>query len=178
MTRLPQHSVEPSASFQALDIHDHSPAPTPTTPEAKDIEFERTHANSGKSPAIFDDTHPRDLSVGATIETTKELNSIESVSRINVNEARAQNGEIRPGSELTWLNGPNLAGNLLSFVTPRLRDSDALRPEKHGVLLERLTDSLSAAPEGSASREGVAILKLELQRLILLRQNHNGLIKG
>ncbi|WP_407175526.1 hypothetical protein [Bradyrhizobium sp. STM 3562] len=116
--------------------------------------------------------------VDATIETALELSSIDAVSRINLDEARAPPGQIEPGSELAWLNGPNLAHSLLSFVTPRLRHSHVLRPEQHGLLLERLVDTLSAAPEDLAAREGAALLQLELQQLILFRQSHNGLIKG
>ncbi|OKO79012.1 MULTISPECIES: hypothetical protein [unclassified Bradyrhizobium] len=178
MTRLPQRSVEPWASFRGPNVDNHTPTTTPTIPKAEGSEIERTHANGGKSHTIFQDTDQQDVAVGATIETALELNSVHPVSRINVNEARTQIGEIKPGPEIACLNGPTLADNLLSFVTPRLRHSDVLRPEKQGVLLERLADALSAAPDGWASREDMEILQLELRRLILLRQNHNGLIKG
>ncbi|MGL3104819.1 hypothetical protein [Bradyrhizobium sp. BR 1432] len=176
MTRLPEHSLEPGASFQGLNVDDHPPAITPATARAKEPELERTHANGGKSFAIFQDAPPQDLPVVSAIETALDLNSIDPVSRVNANEARGQIGEIKPGSELAWLNGPSLADNLLSFVTPRLCHSDVLRPEKQGILLERLADTLSA--ESSVSREDLAILQLELRRLILFRQNHNSLIKG
>ncbi|WP_027554639.1 hypothetical protein [Bradyrhizobium sp. Cp5.3] len=178
MTRLPQHSVAPGASFQGLTVDDHLPAASPTIPQANGPEIEGKHANGGQSYTIFRDSAPQDRPVGATVETELALNSIDGVSRINVNEAQAQFGEVRAGSELAWLNGPTLAENLLSFVTPRLRDSGILRPEKHGLLLERLADALSTMPEAPASREGIAILQRELRQLILLRQNKNGLIKG
>ncbi|MCA1455135.1 hypothetical protein I6F35_18175 [Bradyrhizobium sp. BRP22] len=179
MTRLPQHSVESGTSLRGLHVDDHAPAITTTSPQSDSIEIERTPANGGKShKSIFRDTPAQDPAVGATIETALELNSIDAVSRINPNEARTQVSEIDPGSELAWPNGPNLASSLLSFVMPRLRHSDVLRPEKHGLLLARLADALSASPEDSQSREGIGIVQQELRRLVLLRQNHNGLIKG
>ncbi|MDF0522227.1 hypothetical protein GPL17_33955 [Bradyrhizobium yuanmingense] len=178
MTRLPQHSLEPGASFQRLNVDDPPPAITPTTARAEEAEIERTHANGGKSFAILEDGPPQDLPVVSAIETSFELGPIDPVSPIKANEARVQIGKFEPGSEFAWLNGPSLADNLLAFVTPRLCHSDVLRPEKQGILLERLADTLSAAPESSVSRENFAILQSELRRLILLRQNHNGLIKG
>ncbi|GGI27780.1 MULTISPECIES: hypothetical protein [Bradyrhizobium] len=178
MTRLSEHSLEPGASFEELKVDDNPPAITPATARATESAIERTHANGGKSFAIFQDDPPQDLPVVSAIVTALDLTSIDPVSRVNVNEARGEIGEIKPGSELAWLNGPSLADNLLSFVTPRLFHSHVLRPEKQGILLERLADTLSAAPESSVSREDLAIVQLELRRLILLRQNDNGLIKG
>ncbi len=179
MTRLPPNFVEPGTSFQGPHVDRHASAITPVNSRAKSIGIDRTRGNDDRShTAISRHSDALDRLVDATIETALELSSIDAVSRINLDEARAPPGQIEPGSELAWLNGPNLAHSLLSFVTPRLRHSHVLRPEQHGLLLERLVDTLSAAPEDLAAREGAALLQLELQQLILFRQSHNGLIKG
>ncbi|MGV7213420.1 hypothetical protein [Bradyrhizobium sp. UFLA05-112] len=178
MTRLSQHSVAPGASFQGLTVDDHLPAASPTIRQAKGTELKGTHANSGQSYKTFQDSPPQVRLVDATVETALELHSIDRVSRINVNEAQVQSGEIKSGSELAWLTGPSLAENLLSFVTPRLRDTGVLRPEKHSLLVQGLADALSTVPEAPMAREGIAILQMELRHLILLRQNKNGLIEG
>ncbi|SDG85554.1 hypothetical protein SAMN05216338_1003216 [Bradyrhizobium sp. Rc2d] len=178
MTRLPPNPVEPGTSFQEPNVDHHASAITPVNSRAKSIGIDRTRGNDDKSHTSIS-RHSDVLDrLDATIESALELSSIDAVSRINFDEARAPPGQIEPGSELAWLNEPNLAHSLLSFVTPRLRHSHVLRPEQHGLLLERLADTLSAAPEDLVPREGAALLQLELQRLILLRQSHNGLIKG
>ncbi|MDA9496252.1 hypothetical protein [Bradyrhizobium sp. CCBAU 11357] len=175
MTRLPPNPVEPGTSFQEPNVDHHASAITPVNSRAKSIGIDRTRGNDDKSHTSID---VLDRLVDASIESALELSSIDAVSRINLDEARAPPRQIEPGSELAWLNEPNLAHCLLSFVTPRLRHSHVLRPEQHGLLLERLADSLSAAPADLVPREGAALLQLELQRLILLRQSHNSLIKG
>ncbi|MFB9262265.1 hypothetical protein ACFFWD_03625 [Bradyrhizobium erythrophlei] len=178
MARLPQYPVERSTAFQRFDVDDHPSAITPTIPQADNTEIEGAHANHGKEPTfVWSDTQARDLPVDATIEA-EEVDDIDAISRINSTETRAQIKEIDPGSALAWLDGPNLARSLLSFVTPRLRHPDVLRAEKHGILLEHLADVLSAAPDDSVSREGIPIVQQQLRRLILLRQNQNSLIKG
>ncbi|MGY4627371.1 hypothetical protein [Bradyrhizobium sp. USDA 4486] len=179
MTRLPPNPVKPGTSFQEPNVDHHASAITPVSPRGKSIGIDRTRGNDNKShTSISRHSDVLDPLVDATIESALELSSIDAVSRVNLDEARAPPGQVEPGSELAWLNEPNLAHGLLSFVTPRLRHSHVLRPEQHGLLLERLADTLSAAPEDLVSREGAALLQLELQRLILLRQSHNGLIKG
>ncbi|SFJ63364.1 hypothetical protein SAMN05216525_13051 [Bradyrhizobium sp. Gha] len=180
MTRLPPNPLEPGTSFQEPNVDHHASDNTPANSRAKSIWIDRTRGNDNKShTSNSHHSHVLDLLVDTTIESALELSSIDAVSRINLDEARAPPGQVEPGSELAWLNQPNLAHSLLSFVTPRLRHSHVLRPEQHGLLLERLADTLSAAPPTDlASREGAALLQLELQRLILLRQSHNGLIKG
>ncbi|SFN79880.1 hypothetical protein SAMN05216573_1224 [Bradyrhizobium sp. Rc3b] len=179
MTGLPPNPVEPGTSFQEPNVDHHASVNTPANSRAKSIEIDRTRGIDNKShTSISRHSDMPDRLVDTTIESALELSSIDAVSRINLDEAPARPDQIEPGSELAWLNEPNLAHSLLSFVTPRLRHSHVLRPEQHGLLLERLADTLSAAPEDLVSREGAALLQLELQRLILLRQSHNGLIKG
>lgn len=178
MTRLPQHSLAPGASFEGITVEDHLPTASPRIPQAQATEIKGTHANSAQSYTNFQDSPPQDRLVDATVATALELHSIDRVSRINVNEAQVGSGEIKSGSELDWLNGPTLAQSLLSFVTPRLRDSGVLRPETHGLVLERLADALSTVPDAPVRREGLAILQVELRQLTLIRQNKNGLIKG
>jgi len=179
MTRLPPNPIEPGTSFQGPNVDHHASVIMPVNSRVKSIGTDRTRGNDDNShTSISRHSDAPDRLVDATIESALELSSIDAVSRINLDEARALPDQIEPGSELAWLNGPNLAHSLLSFVTPRLRHSHVLRPEQHGLLLERLADTLSAAPEDLVAREGAALLQLELQRLILLRQSHNGLIKG
>ncbi|MGY3533051.1 MULTISPECIES: hypothetical protein [Bradyrhizobium] len=179
MTRLPPNSVEPGPSFEGPNVDHHASAITPVNSRAKSIGIDRTRGNDDRSHgAISQHNDAPDRLVEGTIDSALELGSINAISRVNLDEARAQPGQIEPGSELAWLKGPNLAHSLLSFVTPRLRHSHVLRPEQHGPLLERLANTLSAAPEDLMAREGATLLQLELQRLILLRQSHNGLIKG
>ncbi|WIW50373.1 hypothetical protein ML401_35085 (plasmid) [Bradyrhizobium sp. 62B] len=178
MTRLPQHALGPGASFQRLNVDDQPPTITPTTARGTETEIERTHASGGQSFEVLQDGRLEDLLGASTIETALELNSIHPVSRIAAQEAPGKIGRIEPGSALGWLNGTNLAGNLLSFVAPRLCHSDVLRPDTQGLLLERLAETLSAVPENLVPREDIAILQSELRRLTLLRQNQNGLIKG
>ncbi|WP_025038808.1 hypothetical protein [Bradyrhizobium sp. DOA9] len=178
MTRLPPNPVMPGTSFQEPNVDHHASAITPVSSRGKSIGIDRTRGNDNKShTSISRHSDVLDPLVDATIESALKLSSIDAVSRVNLDEARAPPGQIEPGSELAWLNEPNLVHSLLTFVTPRLRHS-VLRPEQHGLLLERLADTLSAAPDDLVSREGAALLQLELQRLILLRQSHNGLIKG
>ncbi|WP_164935797.1 hypothetical protein [Bradyrhizobium nanningense] len=38
-----------------------------------------------------------------------ELSSINAISRVDLDEARARPGQIEAGSEFAWLNGANLA---------------------------------------------------------------------
>ncbi|MVT70981.1 hypothetical protein GPL21_38720 [Bradyrhizobium pachyrhizi] len=179
MTSLPPNAVEPGTSFQGPNVDNHASAITPDNSRAKSIGVDRTGGNDDKShSAISRHDDAPDRLVEATIDSALELGSINAISRVNLDEARAQPGQIEPGSELAWLNGPNLAHSLLSFVTPRLRHSHVLRPDQQAPLLERLANTLSGAPEDLLAREGAALLQLELQRLILLRQSHNGLIKG
>ncbi|WP_050403004.1 MULTISPECIES: hypothetical protein [Bradyrhizobium] len=179
MTRLPPNPVESGTSFQGPNVDHHASGITPGSSRARSIGIDRTRGNDDKSrSALRRHSEAPDHLVEATIDSALELSSINAISRVNLDEARAKPGQIEPGSELAWLNGPNLAHSLLSFVTPRLRHSHVLRPEQHGPLLERLANTLSAAPEDLVAREGAALLQLELQRLILLRQSHNGLIKG
>ncbi|MGY4157795.1 hypothetical protein ACVINW_003637 [Bradyrhizobium sp. USDA 4461] len=179
MTRLPQRSVELGTAFQGINNEHHAPVVTPATPQASDIGFDKIHGKGGKGhTSVVQDRAAQDRLAANTIDNALELKSIDPISRINPTDATEHADKIGTNSELAWLNGPNLADSLLSFVTPRLRHSHVVRPEQHGLLLERLADALSAAPEGSVAREGAAVLRLELRRLILLRQNHNGLIQG
>ncbi|WP_141342526.1 hypothetical protein [Bradyrhizobium sp. USDA 3458] len=178
MTRLPQRSVELGTAFQGIN-NEHAPVVAPATPQASGIGIDKVHGKGGNAhTSVIQDRAAQERLAGNTIDNALELKSIDPISRINPTEATEHADKIGTNSELAWLNGPNLADSLLSFVTPRLRHSHVVRPEQHGLLLERLADALSAAPEGSVAREGAALLRLELRRLILLRQNHNGLIQG
>ncbi|MCP1838971.1 hypothetical protein ACVIHI_008110 [Bradyrhizobium sp. USDA 4524] len=179
MTRLPQRSVELGTAFQGINNEHHAPAVAPATPQASGIGIDKVHGKGGNAhTSVVQDRAAQERLAANTIDNALELKSIDPISRINPTDATEHADKIGTNSELAWLNGPNLADSLLSFVTPRLRHSHVVRPEQHGLLLERLADALSAAPEGSVAREGAALLRLELRRLILLRQNHNGLIQG
>ncbi|MBB4382592.1 hypothetical protein [Bradyrhizobium sp. SBR1B] len=177
MTRLPPNPVKPGTPFQEPNVDHHATSMTQVNSRAKSIGIDRTRGNDNSHPSISRHSDVPDRLVDATVESTLQLSSIDAVSSIKLDEAGAL-PRSDPGSELAWSNELNLANSLLSFVTPRLRHSHVLRPEQHGLLLERLADKLSASAEDLVSREGAALLRLELQRLILLRQSHNGLIKG
>ena len=122
--------------------------------------------------------HHKRAPIDAASEAALEVKSIDAISRVSLFESGAGANEMEPRAVLAWLYGPNLSNGLLSFVVPRLRHPDVLRPDKHGVLLERLTQTLEAAPDDKMARECLAILQQELRRLLLLRQNQNSLIKG
>ncbi|WOH52875.1 MULTISPECIES: hypothetical protein [Bradyrhizobium] len=175
MTKLPQHPVGLGTSSQRLNTHDHEPANKPALPQVHNLGIHGTDGGGEKRHgSVWPDTEAPDL----PIEAALEVNDINAVSRVSLNERRVRIAEIDPRAALASLYGRNLATGLLSFVTPRLRDPDVLRAEKHGVLLERLADRLCAEPEASAAREGTEALQQELRRLILLRQNQNSLIGG
>ncbi|MFH0301646.1 hypothetical protein AAFX91_31430 [Bradyrhizobium sp. 31Argb] len=175
MTKLPQHPVGFGTSSQRLNTQDHEPANKPALPQVHHLEIDRTDGGGeNRHGSIWPDTEAPDLSIEASLE----VDDIDAVSRVSLNERRVPIAEIDPRAALASLYGRNLATGLLSFVTPRLRDPDVLRAEKHGVLLERLADRLWAGAENSVAREGIDALQQELRRLILLRQNQNSLIKG
>ncbi|VIO69210.1 hypothetical protein [Bradyrhizobium ivorense] len=178
MTRLPQRSVEPGIAFQGINNEHHAPVIDPATPRASSIGIDKVHGNGKGHTSVVQQRETQERLAASTIDNALELKSIDPISRINPTDATEHAGRIETSSELAWLKGANLAHSLLSFVTPRLRHSHVVRPEQHGLLLERLADALSAAPEGSVAGEGAALLRLELRRLILLRQNHNSLIQG
>ncbi|WFU14799.1 hypothetical protein [Bradyrhizobium sp. CB3481] len=175
MTKLPQHPVGVGTSSQRLNTHDHEPTNKPALPQVHNLEIDGTDGGREKwYGSIWPDTETPDL----PIEAALEVNDVDAVSRVSLNEGRVRIAEIDPRAALASFYGRNLATGLLSFVTPRLRDPDVLRAEKHGVLLERLADRLWAGPEDPVAREGIDALRQELRRLILLRQNQNSLIKG
>ncbi|KRR17660.1 hypothetical protein CQ14_36935 [Bradyrhizobium lablabi] len=172
MTKLPQHPVGLGTSSQRLNTHDHEPANRPALPQVHNLEIDGTDGGGEKRHgSVWPDTEAPDL----PIEAALDVNDIDAVSRVSLNERRVRIAELDPRAALASLYGRNLATGLLSFVTPRLRDPDVLRAEKHSVLLERLADRLRAGPEDSA-HEGTDALQQELRRLILLRQNQNSLI--
>ncbi|OAF03742.1 hypothetical protein AYJ54_24670 [Bradyrhizobium centrolobii] len=179
MTKMPQHAVGPGTSLHRFDIDDSVPAIEPSVRRVNNMEVDGAHANGGKTKAsTWWDTHTQDLRDGAAIEAVPEVPRIEAVTRVGLNETRAGTNEIDRAQLASPLYGDNLARGLLSFVTPHLRHPEVLCAEKHGVLLERLADVLSAATEGTVAREGIVVLQQELGWLIQLRQNRNSLIKG
>ncbi|MTV18298.1 MULTISPECIES: hypothetical protein [Bradyrhizobium] len=177
MTRLPQRSVEPG-TFQRINNEHHAPVIAPATPQASSIGIDKVYGNGKGYTSVVQQPEAQERLAASTIDDALALKSIDPISRINPTDATEHAGKSETSAELTWLKGPNLAHSLLSFVTPRLRHSHVVRPEQHVLLLERLADALSAAPEGSVAADGAALLRLELRRLILLRQNHNSLVPG
>lgn len=118
------------------------------------------------------------MSRDGEIETKLEVNALDAVPAVGLN-AMQPHLEMAPRAALASSPyGSNLAHGLLSFVTPHLAHPDVLSAGQHDVLLERLTRTLSAAPEDLIFHGGIAILNDELRPLILLRQNRNSLIKG
>ncbi|MCC8938841.1 hypothetical protein H8A97_28030 [Bradyrhizobium sp. Arg62] len=178
MARLPQHPVGPGTLSQGLNAGDHAPNIGPTTPKAANIEVEVARQDGGTKRASWRDAPAHDLPIDGATEAALEVNSIDAVSRVTFFDRSVEANEIDPRAALASLYGQNLSHGLLSFVVPRLRHPDVLRADKHGALLERLTQTLEAAPDDKTAREGLAILQQELRRLVLLRQNQNSLIKG
>ncbi|NOJ50166.1 hypothetical protein [Bradyrhizobium archetypum] len=175
MTKLPPHPVGLGTSSQRLNTHDHEPANKPAVLQVHNLEIHGTDGDGAKRHgSVWPDTEAPDL----PIEAALDVNDIDAVSRVSLNDRRVRIAELDPRAALASLYGRNLATGLLSFVTPRLRDPDVLRAEKHGVLLERLAGRLQAGREDSAVRDGIDALQQELRRLLLLRQNQNSLIKG
>ncbi|KYK43871.1 hypothetical protein A1D31_37725 [Bradyrhizobium liaoningense] len=178
MARLPQHAVGPGASSQGLDAGQHAPVIGSSPSQGDKIELGGAHADGGAKRASWRDASTHDLPIDGASEAALEVNSVGAISRVALFESEAGANEVDPRAILASLYGPNLSRGLLSFVVPRLRHPDVLRADKHGVLLERLTRMLEATPEDKTARECLAILQLELRRLLMLRQNQNSLIKG
>lgn len=177
MVKLPSHPVGPGTSPQRFNIDDRESTIEPSIRQAIDRQINGAHSHGDKKPAsIGRETHTRDLPLA--INGVPEVGGVDAITRVSPNEFRARINVVNPRAELVPLDGHNLAQEQLSFVTPRLRYPDVLRAEKHCVLLQGLVDTLAAAPEDLVSRDGVAVLKDELRRLILLRQNRNSLIEG
>ncbi|MEX2697514.1 hypothetical protein [Rhizobium mongolense] len=175
MIKLPSYPIGPGTSSHRFNIDDREPTIEPSIRQAINKQINGAHSNDDKKHAsIGRETHTRDLRLA--INGVPEVGSIDAVTRVSPNEMRARINVVNPRAELLPLYGHNLAQ--LSFVTPRLRYPDVLRTEKHCVLLQGLVDTLSAAPEDLVSRDGIAVLRHELLRLILLRQNRTSLIEG
>ncbi|MDD1521627.1 MULTISPECIES: hypothetical protein [Bradyrhizobium] len=178
MARLPQHSVGPGTGSQGLDAGQHAPVIGSSPSRGDKLELEGAHADSGAKRASWRDTVSHDLPIDVASEATLEVSSVGAISRVTLFESEAGANELDPRAVLALLYGPNLSRGLLSFVVPRLRHPDVLRADKHGALLERLTRTLEATPDDNTARECLVILQQELQRLLMLRQNQNSLIKG
>ncbi|WP_407185414.1 hypothetical protein [Bradyrhizobium centrosematis] len=178
MARLPQHPVGPGTSSQGLDAGQHAPVNGSPTPQGNRPEVGGIHADGGTKRASWRIPTAHDLTIDDASEAALEVNSVGAISRVALFESETGADEIDPRAILASLYGPSLSRGLLSFVVPRLRHPDVLRADKHGALLERLTRMLEATPEDKTAREGLAILRQELQRLLMLRQNQNSLIKG
>ncbi|MGY3622255.1 hypothetical protein [Bradyrhizobium sp. USDA 10063] len=178
MAILPRRPDGARISSQSLDIDDRAPVIGPAIRQASGMELDGARTNGDKKDAsIWRKTDTQALPPDVVIEVVK-ANDIDAVTRVSLDKMRTRPDEIDPGAALGWLYSCNLANGLLSFVTPRLRHPHELLAEKHAVVLERLADALSGAPEDSVRREGIVVLQQELRRLILLRQNRNSLVKG
>lgn len=178
MARLPQQPVGPGTSSQGFNAGEQAPSIGSTSPKADNIEAGGAHADGGTKQASWRDVPSQDLPMDPASEAALEVNSIDAVSRITFFESGTGASGVDPRAVLVSLYGHNLSHGLLSFVTPRLRHPDVLRADKHGALLERLTQTLEGAPDDKTACECLAILQQELRRLLLLRQNQNSLIKG
>ena len=178
MARLPQNSVGPGNSSQGLDAGQHAPVIGSPPSRGDKLEVGGAHADSGTKRASWQDAASYDRPIDGASEAALGVDSVGAISRVTLFESEAGANEVDARARLASLYGPNLSRGLLSFVVPRLRHPDVLRADKHGVLLERLTRTLEATPEDKTARECLAILQQELQRLLMLRQNQNSLIKG
>lgn len=178
MARLPQSPVGSGTSSQGFDAGEHVPVTAPSIPKADHIEVAGAHAGGGTKQASWRDAPAQDPTIDPSSGAALEVGSINAISRVTLFEEPAGANEIDPRAVLASLYGHNLSHGLLSFVIPRLRHPDVLRADRHGALLERLTRTLEAAPDDKTAGECLAILRQELQRFLLLRQNQNSLIKG
>ncbi|WP_439396932.1 hypothetical protein ACRQ5Q_08040 [Bradyrhizobium sp. PMVTL-01] len=178
MARLPQQSVGLGTSSQGLDAGQHAAAIGSPPSQGDKLEVGGARSDSGTKRASWRDAISHDLPIDGTNEAALEVHSVRAVSRVTLFEGEAEANETDQRAALASLYGPNLSRGLLSFVVPRLRHPDVLRADKHGPLLERLTRTLEASPEDKTARECLAILQQERQRLLMLRQNQNSLIKG
>ncbi|MBP2449519.1 hypothetical protein [Rhizobium leguminosarum] len=166
MVKLPSYPIGPGTSSHRFNIDDREPTIEPAIRQAINKQINGTHSNGDKKHAsIGRETHTRDLRL--EISGVPEVGSIDAVTRVSPNEMRARINVVNPRAELVPLYGHYLAHEQLSFVTPRLRYPDVLRTEKHCILLQGLVDTLSAAPDDLVSRDGIAVLRDELLRLIL-----------
>ncbi|UGA42057.1 MULTISPECIES: hypothetical protein [Bradyrhizobium] len=178
MARLPQHPVGSGPLSQGYDAGEHASVNGPTTPKADHIEVAGAHADGATKQASWRDASAQDLTIDPASEAALEVGPIDAISRVTLFERAAGANEIDPRAVLASLYGHNLSQGLLSFVIPRLRHPDVLRADRHGALLERLTQTLESTPDDKTAGECLAILQQELRRFLLLRQNQNSLIKG
>ncbi|MDA9408834.1 hypothetical protein [Bradyrhizobium sp. CCBAU 45384] len=178
MARLPQHSIGPGTSSQGLDAGQHAPVIGSPPSRGDKLEVGGVHADSGAKRASWQDAASQDLPIDGATEASLGVDAVGAISRVTLFESEAGANEVDPRAILASLYGPNLSRGLLSFVVPRLRHPDVLRADKHSVLLERLTRTLEATSEDETARECLGILQQELQRLLMLRQNQNSLVKG
>lgn len=175
MARLLHHSVGPGALSPDVGIDEHASTSEPAAHHTDDMAIDGTRAIGGRTRAL---PQAQDMSVDGAIASKLEVNALDAVSAISLNAMQPHQEMVPRAALVSSLYGSNLAHGLLSFVTPHLTHPDMLSAGQRDVLLERLSKTLSAAPEDLVSRDGIAILNDELRRLILLRQNWNSLIKG
>ncbi|OKO83963.1 hypothetical protein [Bradyrhizobium sp. NAS96.2] len=170
MSKLSRHDVGPGTVSQRLN-EDRAPVI-----DLSKTKIDGTPANDENQQAsIWREPNASHLPLDMTIDALSKAKDIDAVGRVSLSKTRTRGNDVEG---LTPLHGGDIAHDLLAFVTPRLRHPDMLRPERYGVLLERLTLKLSAAPSDSMAHEGVLVLQQGLQWLILLRQNRNSLIEA
>ncbi|GLR46020.1 hypothetical protein GCM10007880_65380 [Mesorhizobium amorphae] len=180
MVKLPSYPVPSGSASYRPTIEDRASATDPAIVRANNKAIDGAISNSDKKRASRrrETRQTPGMPLEFAISGVPEVSRVDPVARVSSNEMRAPIDVDDPRAELVALYGHNLAREQLSFVTPRLRHPDVLRAEKRCFLLERLVEGLSAAPENWIARDGMAVLKDELLRLILLRQNRNSLIEG
>ncbi|WFU54608.1 hypothetical protein QA639_34220 [Bradyrhizobium pachyrhizi] len=170
MSKLSRRDVGPGTVSQRLN---EDRAPVIDLSKAK---IDSTPANDENQQAsIWRELNASHLPLDVTIDALSEAKDVDAVGRVSLSKMRTRGNDVE---RLTPLHGGDIRHDLLAFVTPRLRYPDMLREERYGVLLERLTLRLSAAPADSMARDGVLVLRQGLQWLSLLRQNRNSLIEA
>ncbi|KLK92815.1 hypothetical protein AA309_12380 [Microvirga vignae] len=179
MVKLPRYPVRPSPSWQSFNTDDRAPVIEPANRQASNMGIDGAHVNGGmRHTSILQEMRAQDLPVNVEVEAVLKANDIDAVTRVSHDDMRTRRNEIDPRAVVATLYDSNLAHGLLSFVAPRLRHPDVLHAARQGGVLERLVGTLSTVLEDSMPRESIVVLQQELQRLILLRENRNSLIKG
>ncbi|MCK1710444.1 hypothetical protein [Bradyrhizobium sp. 143] len=178
MSKLSRYDVGPGTASQRLSEDHHEPVIGPTIQPNKG-EADGARANGEKERAsIWDELNTPYMSLDVAIEAASEAKDIDAVGRVSLNEMRSRIYEIEQPAGVASLYGRDIAHDLLSFVTPRLRHPDMLRAERYSIVLERLVHKLAAAPTDSMARDGIVVLRQGLHWLALLRQNRNSLIEA
>ncbi|UPK34213.1 hypothetical protein IVB18_39705 [Bradyrhizobium sp. 186] len=178
MSKLSRYDVGSGTASQRLS-EDHYASVIGPTIQPNKGEADGARANGEKERAsIWGELNTPYMPLDVAIEAASETKDIDAVGCASLNEMRTRIYEIEQPAGVASLYGRDIAHDLLSFVTPRLRHPDMLQAERYSIVLERLVHKLAAAPADSMARDGIVVLQQGLHWLALLRQNRNSLIEA